>query len=240
MKPETAKRIQIILAIALTAAAIRLAAILYERHVANALPAPAAEKALDPDYYVVPKKLYAYDLNSARQGLVGRPVWVREGYRVTYYPFDPAARRTDFHHEAGLLGPIERLQVREVLRDSFSPAPGQQQIVAVFEKAGKPYAFPVGAVHGQEYSLYPDEILYIEDPHQLYKHWPAEIWQAIDRHEARLGMNELQVGFALGVGYLHGTGLGATRTLTYPNGGRPLVVTFENGKAVSIQPGPAQ
>jgi len=238
ISPETKTRIQVILAIALAASAIRLAFILYERHAANAPPQPVAEKPLNPDYYVVPQKLHAYDLKSAQQGLVGRPVWVREGYRFTYYPFDPASHRSDLRREAGLLGPLERLEITDLVRDA-SPAPGQQQVMAVFEKEGKSYAFPVGAVRGQDYTLYVDDILYIQDPHELYKHWPAETWQAIERHEVRPGMNELQTGFSLGVGYLHGSGLGSTRTLTYPNGGKPLVVTFENGRAVDIQPGSA-
>lgn len=239
MTPQTKKTIQVFLTIALAAAAIRLAIIFYERHAENASPQPAVEKPLDPDYYIVPQKLYAYDLKSAQKGLVGHAVWVREGYRVTYYPFNAASHHSDLKHEAGLLGPIERLEITAVVRDA-SPAPGQQQVMAVFTQGGKSYAFPVGAVKGQDYSLYLDDLLYIQDPHQLYKHWPAETWQAVERHEERLGMNELQTTFALGVGYLHGSGLGSTRTLTYPNGGKPLVVTFENNKAVDIQPAPAQ
>ncbi len=234
ISPQTRNRIQLVLLIALAAAAIRLAIILYERHVENAPPPPVAEKPLDPDYYVVPQKLYAYDLKSAEKGLAGHAVWVRDGYRITYYRFD--GRHSDLKHEAGLLGPIERLQIAQVVLDA-SPARGQQQVMAVFSKEGRSYAFPVGAVKGQDYNLYIDDLLYIQDPHQLYQHWPPETWQAIERHEVKPGMNELQTGFALGVGYLHGSGLGSSRTLTYPNGGQPLVVTFENGKAVDIQPG---
>ena len=37
------------------------------------------------DYYVTPKKLYPYDLKSAQQ-LTQQPVWMKEGYRYTYYP----------------------------------------------------------------------------------------------------------------------------------------------------------
>ncbi len=236
ISPETKTAVQVVLAIGIAAAAIRLAIIVYERHAANAPPQPAVEKPLDPDYYVIPQKLYAYDLKSAQKGLVGHAVWVREGYRVTYYPFDRGSRHSDLKHEAGTLGPIERLEIAEVVRDA-SPERGQQQVMAVFQKAGKWYAFPVGAVKGQDYSLYVDDMLYLQDPHQLYQHWSPQIWQAIEQHQVKPGMNELQTGFALGVGYLHGSGLGSTRTLTYPNGGQPLVVTFENGKAVDIQPG---
>ena len=61
------------------------------------------------DYYVVPKKLYPFDLESAKQ-LTKQPVWVKEGYRYTYYPYDVAHKRVDFAHDGGLLLPIEQLE----------------------------------------------------------------------------------------------------------------------------------
>ena len=113
------------------------------------------------------------------------------------------------------------------------------------EQEPKRFGFSVGSITGAsggsggDYRLYIDDMLYLDDPHQLYRHWPAEAWQAVDQHQVRKGMSELQVGFALGAGDLHGSGLGPTRVLTYPNNGKPLVVTFEHDKAVDIQPAPA-
>ena len=49
---------------------------------------PESSPPLNPDYYVVPKKLYAYDLKSAKQ-LTQQPVWVKVGYSSTYYRYDP-------------------------------------------------------------------------------------------------------------------------------------------------------
>jgi hypothetical protein len=66
------------------------------------------------------------------------------------------------------------------------------------------------------------------------------VWQAVDQRQVHKGMNELQVGFALGAAQLHGSGLGPTRVLTYPNAGQPLVVTFAQDKVVDIQPAPAE
>jgi hypothetical protein len=59
-----------------------------------------------------PKKLYPYDLKSAKQ-LTRQPVWVKEGYRYTYYPYVPVVKSVDFGHEAGVLGPIERLEIKD-------------------------------------------------------------------------------------------------------------------------------
>src|SRR6202049_1292277 len=114
ISPEARQKLQLALLLAMVVAGVRAGYILYQRHEDKV----AAEKKKqaenagysNPDYYVSPKKLYPYDLKSAKQ-LTQQPVWVKEGYRYTYYPFDRARRRTDFSHEAGLLLALERLGV---------------------------------------------------------------------------------------------------------------------------------
>ncbi len=234
MKISSATRrwVQTALALAIVAAVVRLALVYRERRETT----PPVKKALplNPDAYVAPKKLYAYDLKSARQ-ITRQPVWVKEGYKYVYYPFDPVRRRTDFQHEAGRLGPIERLDIKDLLLDASPGAPDQRQVMAVFQKLGKWYAFPVGAERRGDYQIYIDEILFIEDPHQLYSFWPANVWQAIERHDVKAGMDELQVSFSLGVGLMESPRRTDDRTLRYPNAGNPVVVTYRNGKAVNIR-----
>jgi hypothetical protein len=164
-------------------------------------------------------------------------VWVKEGYRYTYYPYDASRHRSDFSHEAGTLLPIEKLQIKTVITDVSPGSPDQRQLMAVFERENKTYAFPIGSMRKNEYQIYSDEMLYIEDPHQLYKHWPPEIWDAIDRHEVKPGMNEIQTDFAVGMGVPERSDNPAFKTVNYPNGGKPLKVTYRNGKAVEIKPG---
>ena len=53
-------------------------------------------------------------------------------------------------------------------------AAGERQVMAVFDKDGKAYAFPVGSIKGGEYKFYSDDMLFIQDPHELYNHWPGE------------------------------------------------------------------
>jgi hypothetical protein len=110
--------------------------------------------------------------------------------------------------------------------------------MAVFEKDGKNYAFPIGSVKGGNFQIYSDEMLYIEDPHQLYKHWPADLWDAIERHEVKPGMNEIQADFAVGMGIPQRSDNPDVKTVNYPNGGKPLRVTYRDGKAVEIGAGP--
>ena len=230
------RKIQIVLVVAILVAAARSGYILYQRHVHKADVAKDQPAPLNADYYVIPKKLYPFDLKSARQ-LTQQPVWVKEGYRYTYYPFDPVRHRSDFSHEAGLLLPIEKLQITDVVADAAPETAGQKQVMAVFEKAGKAYAFQIGVLAGDHYQIYSDEILYIQDPHDLYKHWPAEVWGAIERHEVKSGMNEFQVDFAIGTGIPERSNDPAVKTVNYPNGGKPVSVTYRDGKAAEIRLG---
>lgn len=236
--PEAKQKIQLVLAAAILIAAARSAYILYERHVSQIEAAKKQSSALNPDYYVIPKKLYPYDLKSARQ-LTQQPVWVKEGYRYTYYPYNSVRHHADFAHEAGTLLPLQQLHIDDVVTDLSPEARDQQQMLAVFQQDGKSYAFPIGVVVGKEYQIYSDEMLFIQDPHELYKHWPADVWDAISKHEVKPGMNELQADFAIGMGVPEPSGDPAVKTVKYPNGGKPLIVTYHNGKAAEIKQGTA-
>ncbi|MGO8794025.1 MAG: hypothetical protein ACLQLC_04315 [Candidatus Sulfotelmatobacter sp.] len=240
MSEEAKKRIQIALALAIVVAALRAGYILYERH-EDYLEAQKQQKAKDigyanADYYVTPKKLHPYDLKSAKQ-LTQQPVWTAEGYRYTYYPYDAASKRVDFKHDAGLLLPLERLQITNVVTDMPSEAGSRRQVMAVFQKDGKNYAVPIGLVSDGQYKIYSDEMFYIEDPRELYKHWPPDVWQAVEHHEVKPGMNELQADFAVGMGVPDAGASSADETVRYPNGGKPLVVEYSGGKATEIKPG---
>jgi len=224
--------------VAILVSGTRLAYILYQRHESRIELAKKQPPPLNPDYYVTPKKLYPYDLKSARQ-LTQQPVWVKVGYAYTYYPYDPARRHVDFSHEAGKLLPIEKLQVKDVISSASPESPGEPQVMAVFEKDANTYAFSVGSIQGIDYKFYADDMLFIQDPHELYKHWPAEVWDAIDKHQVKPGMSELQADFAVGLGIPERSGEPGNRTVNYPNGGNALSVTYHGDKAVEIKPGPA-
>jgi len=241
-----AKRIQIILLVFIVLAGLRLFFIYRARHEAAPAPKPAvANPNFSADNYVVPTQLHAYDLKSAKEGLDGKPVWVKAGYQVYYYPY--AGGRVDFKHPVGLLPPLEKLQVKDVIETATPGAKAeevapnvrirQQQVMATFHLPDDPklYAAPIGVSKGGDYTLYINDTFFFEDPHQLYKHWPPEVWDAIDHHQAKPGMNELQTSFALGAGIAQGAGGDyGNRTLEYDNNGHPVRVTFENNRATSV------
>jgi len=239
MSPEARQRIQLALIVALVVATLRAGYIFYQRH-EDRLAAEQKKLARDKgfsnaDYYVTPKKLYPYDIKTAEQ-LTQQPVWVKEGYRYTYYKYDPATKHVDFAHEGGLLLPIEKLAIKDVVT---AKAPGKErtQVVATFEKDGKMYAVPIGYEENDEYKIYSDEMFFIEDPHDLYKHWPADVWQAVEQHQVKPGMNEMMADFAIGMGMPDAGDTSYEKTVRYPNGGKPVVIVYHDGKAAEIKAG---
>ncbi len=242
---KTRRIIQMSLAIALVLAAVRVGIIYYGRHAA-AEPSKQQKSAnapLNADYYVTPKKLHAYDVLSAKE-LTKQPVWVRDGFHYAYFAYDG---HTERGNEAGKLGPIEKLNIVDVVverapGESMTTPSGtkvkvaQDSINAVFEKEGKRYSFPIGLKRGSDIQIFADDMLFLEDPHDLYKHWSPDVWQSVEKHEVKPGMNELQTSFAIGAGYLDPTEPKEPRILKYPNGGHPMIVTYQDGKVADVKP----
>src|SRR5579872_2309856 len=142
MTPESRQKIHLLLLVLFLIAAIRTGIIFYNRH-EDRIAALEAQKKRDlrysnPDYYVSPKKLYPYDLKSAKQ-LTQQPVWVREGDHYAYYHYDSATKHVDFAHDAGLLLPIEKLEIKDVITAVPAGKGERRQMMAVFQKEGKTY-----------------------------------------------------------------------------------------------------
>jgi hypothetical protein len=240
MSPEAKQRLQLALLLAMVVAGLRAGYILYQRHedkVAAEKQKQAANVGYsNPDYYVNPRKLHPYDLKSAKQ-LTLQPVWVKEGYRYTYYSYDAANKQVDFAHEAGLLLPIEKLEIKDAVTAKPSGAGQRLQVMAVFQKEAKTYAVPIGYESDEQYKIYSDEMFFVEDPRDLYKHWPADVWQAIEQHQVKPGMNEMQADFAIGMGVPDSGSSSYEKMVRYPNGGKPLVIVYHDGKAAEIKAG---
>jgi hypothetical protein len=242
------KWIQIALAVLLVGSGVRLAWIFYQR--SQPVQAPSRQQVTyssNEDDYVAPHKIYAYDLKSAKKELVGKTVWVIAGNSLYYYPY--ASGVASLQHKAGVLAPLEKLDIRDIVlqKTSSAPRPGEfvvvrQQIMAVFRKADQPatYAVDIGTSVGGNYKFIANQEFLIDDPHELYKHWPSDVWSAIDHHEAKPGMNELQVGFALGTSATAGAGDYGNRFMEYTNAGKPVTVTFSGNKATQVVPGPSK
>jgi hypothetical protein len=244
------KKLQIILGIALLLAAVRLFFIYQGRHAAAPPAKSAPQNNLALDDYVVPKKLHAYDLKSAKE-LIGKTVWVRTGNQVVFYAFDSTKHRADFAKEGGLLAPLQKLEIKDVVlqtvpgggskiygsgESQFRIRDERQDMLAVFVSAASPrlLAAPIGGKRGGSFNILIDEMFFLQDPHDLYNHWPKAIWESVDRHEVTKGMSELQASFALGAGVQHGDGDYGNRTLEFRRGDERVLVTFTGNRASAI------
>jgi hypothetical protein len=248
MEPGTRKKFAIIFFILIILIGVRVGLIWRERHQADQAKPVENKVEIPSDAYVVPPKLHAYDLASAKSGLEGKTIWVESGGVMQYYPVHGTA--VDAAHPAGTLEPLDALHVVSVI-ETRGPSKliqqgkvtihtnGDKQVMAIFTHPGSAakYAVPIAAVEDGNYNFNVDDAFFLEDPHTLYKQWPAETWSAIDQHRAIAGMNELQTALALGPGKVvdgSPTDYG-NRTMQYGSGNKTETVTFQSDKATNIQ-----
>lgn len=244
MDPELRKRLQIVMILAIVLAAARAAFIFYSRIDTASEKPQAPSYHLTDDDYVTPSKIFPYDLKSAQKELAGKTVWVRNGNAVPYYGYSPTAGSVDLSRKIGLLAPLEKLQVEDVVlqRESAPLMPGQvtvvhKRIMVVFRHSGQPgsFASAIGNNIGNDFDFTANEEFFFEDPHVLYKHWPQDVWNAIDQHQAKTGMNELQVSFALGSMAAATPGPYGSRTAQYRTRSGLVKVAFEKNRAIEIE-----
>jgi hypothetical protein len=248
MEVNTRKWMQAVLAVFIVAALVRVGLIYRERHQAEQTKEAGPQRVLKGDDFVYVRPSHVSDLESANRNLKDKTVWVKSGYVHTYYP--AKGNHADFGHEAGVLAPMDKLTLTGFW---LQTAPGgghtvrldantvahvnDNQVMGGFHREGerRDYAVPAGIKQGGEYSMRLDDMFFFEDPHELYKHWPKDFWQAIAQHEAKPGMSETAVSLALGVGGNDGEGSYGNRTLSYPNNGKPVQVTFVGNEAKTIE-----
>ena len=237
---KTWQKLALIVVPAILIAGIGIWRINVARNRPGIVPHAAQETHLSDEQMVQPRKLYIDDLKSAKD-LIGKPVWIEAGYELDYFPY--AAHQVNFAHKAGVLPSVQRLDIRDIVLAKF-PANlatriprGTEQAFAVFTMPGdaKEYATAIGTMQGADSTWYCDTVFYYDDPHQMYNFWPADLWQAIDQHQPKQGMTELETAMALGVMQQSDSSNYGNRTVHYDAGGKHWEVTFANDKATQIQ-----
>jgi hypothetical protein len=204
-----------------------------------------AVKPMSQDELAVMKMYYFASFDQARQ-LEGMTVWMKAGYSMPYYPY--AGARVDFAKRAGVLPSAEKISISKLIK---APVPakeddhiehGSKQYFAVFTFAGagaKPetFAVPIGYVEGDDEKVYADRMFYYDDPKSIYDNWPKPVWDAVAAHEARVGMNELQVQMAVGTLQQSDSRSIGNRTVTYDAAGKSWTVTYAKGVATAVKAG---
>lgn len=236
MDQEAKTRLQIVLAIGLILAGARTAYIFYERKQASTETAAreavgTTHHELTADDYVYERPFYGYDVASAKKDLVGQTVWMKAGNYFSLAKYESGRVAKSEHAE--LIPPLQAMKITDVV---LKPAGDHREIYVVFTEESKPdtFAVPIGAEKSDQYRFDVQNVLFRQDPRQLYKHWSPDAWSAIDRHEALKGMNEQQVWLALGYGTPVTSGDYGERKMHYESAGRPKEVRFEKNAAVEI------
>src|SRR6266404_6334357 len=196
--------LQIAIAVAIFLAGLRVFFIYRSRHETTNVTSnqPLLRREMQADDYVVPSRSHADDLQSAKE-LVGKQVWTKNVKDWPYYRSD--GKKADIAKPAGSLVPLDHFQIEDVISQtdpranrqkgaSSQPHVVAKQLLAVLKPSGDgaKVATSIGTFNQDGYTILVNELFYFEDPHQLYKHWPAETWAAIDKHELLVGMSALQ------------------------------------------------
>jgi hypothetical protein len=173
--------------------------------------------------------------------LEGTTVWMKNGYLMPYYPY--ADGRVQFARRVGVIPAAQRMEVKKIVKQAVpagvddSISHGSRQAFAIFTLPGGAalYATPIGAIQGNEEAYFCDTLFYYDDPHAIYDHWPKDVWAAIDAHQVKPGMSELETRMAIGH-KLHADGdKEGDRTVSYDQDGKHWTVTFVKNRATTIK-----
>jgi hypothetical protein len=189
----------------------------FTRPSADPVEGARKEEPLHEDLYVHPLKTNITQYATASR-LVGMDLWVKAGWTLTAEP------------GGQWLEPLEKITPTRVFERD-----GDMWIE--FDRDGKTARLMVGS-GGR---IYVDDVLFAQDPREIYEHWSEESWAKVEAGEVEVGMSETQVVFALGAGSLvRASPGGATRVVEFTArqvaGLAPVRVTFREGRAESIEP----
>jgi hypothetical protein len=173
--------------------------------------------------------------------LQGTRVWMKNGYTMAYFPY--AGRQVVFAKRLGLIPSAQRLDIKTIVKSAVPAnvdngiSHGSRQAFAVFALPGSTdlYATAIGAIQGDEESYYCDLLFYYDDPHTIYDNWSKDTWAAIDAHQVKPGMSELQTRMAIGQN-IHADGSSeGNRTVTYDQAGKHWTITYVDNRATAIK-----
>jgi hypothetical protein len=213
----------------------------------------SAQQPENPDDYAVIREKFPTTFDDVLK-LENTSVWMKNGYTMPYYPYD--AGRIVFTQRIGVIPTAQRLDIKKVIKAS-APASvddgishGSRQVFAVFSLPGAPgpspsgtkdsenaalFAFAIGVIDAGQESYFSDVLFYYDDPHTIYDNWPKGVWAAIDAHQVKPGMSELQTRMAIGQKTQSEDSTEGDRTVSYDQAGKQWTVTFVNNHATTIK-----
>ena len=193
-----------------------------------------------PDDFAVVRMMFPTSYDDALK-LENTSVWMKNGYTMPYYPYESG--RILFAKRIGVIPTAQRLDIKKVLK-AAPPASlddgishGSRQVFAIFTIPGDAnlYATVIGVIYAGQQQYFSDVLFYYDDPHTIYDNWPKDVWTAIEAHQVKPGMSELQTRTAIGQKMQTDGSSEGNRTVTYDQAGKQWTVTFVNNHATSIQ-----
>jgi hypothetical protein len=200
----------------------------------------APEQNLTSDDVAIVRQMFMTSFDDAVK-LEGTSVWMKNGYTIPYYPYEGG--RVVFAKKIGLIPSAQKLDIKKVIK-AVTPANvddsidhGSRQVFAVFTLPGSTDmdATPIGVIQGSQEQYFCDLLFYYDDPHTIYSNWPKDVWTAIDAHQVKPGMSELETRMAIGQKIDNNGGTVGDRTVTFDQAGKKWTVTYVNNHATTIK-----
>jgi hypothetical protein len=204
------------------------------------IPPNQAVQPLSPDDVAVVRTLSPQHFDDLKP-VENTRVWMKNGYAMPYYAYEKGA--VAFGKRAGLIPAAQPMDVKKIVKIAVPPKEddgmehGSRQVLAIFALPGdaKLFATPIGAMQSDQEAYFTDALFFYDDPHTIYSNWPRDVWAAIDAHQVKPGMSELQTRLAIGQ-KMHPEGeTEGDRTVTYDQGGKNWTVTYVKNHATVIK-----
>jgi hypothetical protein len=211
-----------------------------QRQNPGVIPQSDASQTLSKDDLAVVRAFFPAHYEDL-QRLEGTRVWMKNGYTMPYYPYEKG--EVEFSKPVGLIPPVQPMDVKKIIKAAVpakvddSLEHGSRQVFAVFALPGQEgtFATPIGAMQGEQEAYFADLLFYYDDPHTIYDHWPKDVWEAVDAHQVKPGMSELETRMAIGQ-KMHPDGdKEGDRTVTFDQDGKKWTVTYEKNRAAVIK-----
>jgi len=230
----------IVTSITLTIGGIYLLVVFEQRRNPGIAPQTNPEQNLTPDDVAVVRMMFPTSFDDALK-LQNTSVWMKNGYTMPYFPYE--GDRILFAKSAGVIPSAQRLDIKKVIK-AVAPAQvddgishGSRQVFAVFALPGGAslYATAIGAIDGAQEEYFDDILFFYDDPHTIYSHWPKDVWAAVDAHQVKPGMSELETRLSIGE-KMHPDGeTEGDRTVTYDQNGKHYTITYVKNRATAIK-----
>lgn len=226
--------------ITLTIGSIYLFSVWKQRQNPGVIRQSDASPTLSQDDLVVMREFFPMHFEDTLR-LEGTTVWMKNGYAMPYYPY--IGGHVVFAKRVGLIAAAQRMEVKKIIKAAVPASEddnishGSRQAFAVFALAGGAalFATPIGTMQGNEEAYFTDRLFYYDDPHTIYDHWPKDVWAAVDAHQVKPGMSELETRMSIGRKLEVDGGKEGDRTVTYDQDGKHWTVTYVRNRATAIK-----